>query len=194
MLRRFWWLVPLALCAGLYAPTLTNGFLADDYTYLVSLGWWAQDGELTKRVLANFTAGIDAGSYYYRPLPIASFALNFAAGGADPVGWRSVNLALHLACGALVAALAAGLAARADARAAFGAATAAAIFLFSPASPEVVAWVSGRFDSLALVFMLLSLVWFLRAHRWNDRYGIAGLVAAARAGAGTRHRASGRHS
>ncbi len=178
MLRRFWWLVPLAFCAALYAPTLTNGFLADDYTYLVSLGWWADGGELTSRVLANFTAGIDAGSYYYRPLPITSFALNFAAGGADPVGWRAVNLVLHLACGGLVAALAAGLGARGDARAAFGAATAAAIFLLSPASPEVVAWVSGRFDSLALFFMLLALTGFLRSARWNDRYGIGGLAAA----------------
>jgi hypothetical protein len=178
MLRRLWWLLPLALCAGVYAPTLTNGFLADDYTYLVSLGWWADDGELLQRVLRNFIAGIDAGSFYYRPLPIASFALNFLAGGADPVGWRSVNLVLHLACGALVAALAAGLAARLDARAALGAATAAAVFALSPAGPEVVAWVSGRFDSLALFFMLLALAGFQRSARWNDGYGIGGLAAA----------------
>jgi hypothetical protein len=178
MLRHFWRLVPFALCAGLYAPTLTNGFLADDYNYLVALGWWAESGELTIGVLRTFAAGLDAGSYFYRPLPITSFALNFAASGADPIGWRSINLVLHLACGGLVAALAAGLAARPDARAAFGAATAAAIFLLSPASPEVVAWVSGRFDSLALFFMLLALAGFQRSTRWNDRYGIGGLVAA----------------
>jgi len=104
MLQRSWWLLPLALCALLYAATLSDGFLADDYTYLVSLSWWADDGQTLARVLANFGAGIDAGSHYYRPLPIASFALNFAAGGADPAGWRGVNLALHLACGALLAA------------------------------------------------------------------------------------------
>jgi hypothetical protein len=182
MLQRSWWLLPLALCALLYATTLSDGFLADDYTYLVSLSWWADDGRMLARVLANFGAGIDAGSHYYRPLPIASFALNFLAGGADPVGWRGVNLALHLACGALLAAVVASLARRdgapADARVRFGAATAAAVFVLSPASPEVAAWVSGRFDSLALVFMLVSLLGLVRSARWNDRWGLLGLAAA----------------
>jgi len=182
MLRRYWWLLPLALCAALYAPTLTNGFLADDYTYLVSLGWWAEDGEVMARVLANFVGGIDAGSYYYRPLPIATFALNFAAGGADPVGWRSVNLGLHLACAAALAAIAAGFGRRpgapVEARVAFGAAVAAAIFALSPAAPEVAAWVSGRFDALALFFMLVALLCFQRSARWNDRPGLGGLAAA----------------
>jgi len=182
MLRRYSWLLPLALCAALYAPTLAGGFLADDYTYLVSLGWWAEDGEATARVLANFVGGIDAGSHYYRPLPIASFALNFAAGGADPAGWRGVNLLLHLACAAALAAIAAGCGARtgapAAARVAFGAAVAAAIFALSPAGPEVAAWVSGRFDALALFFTLLSLLCFQRSARWNDGYGLGGLALA----------------
>ena len=182
MLRRYGWWLPVALCAALYAPTLAGGFLADDYTYLVSLGWWAEDGETAARVLANFVGGIDAGSHYYRPLPIASFALNFAAGGADPAGWRGVNLLLHLACAAALAAIAARPGARADApgaaRVAFGAAVAAAIFALSPAGPEVAAWVSGRFDALALFFMLLSLLCFQRSARWSDGYGLGALALA----------------
>jgi len=178
MLRRVPWLLLLALAAALYAPTLTTGFLADDYNYLVLLGWWAQDGEVTARVLHNFGVGLDAASNFYRPLPVLSFALNHAVAGATPIGWRLVNLVAHLACGSLLAALTAGLAARQNARTALGAAIAAGVFLLSPAGPEVVAWVSGRFDALALFFMLLALACFERSERWSDRYGIAGLAAA----------------
>ena len=170
--------MPVALTAAIYAPTLTTGFLGDDYTFLVSLDWWAESGEVPTRVLHNFVAGIDAASQNsYRPLPVASFALNFAV-GTDPVGWRAVNLALHLACGALLVALTTGLAARPHTRSIFGAVIAGAIFLLSPASPEVGAWVAGRFDSIALLFMLLALLLFARSVRWNDCYGLAGLGAA----------------
>ena len=44
-----------------------------------------------------------------RPLVNASFALNYAAGGLDPTGYRLVNVALHAACALLVFGLAAGL-------------------------------------------------------------------------------------
>jgi hypothetical protein len=175
--RRPWWLLPLVLCAVLYAPTLTTGFLADDYTYLVSLGWWAENGEIAARVARNFVAGIEAESNYYRPITILTFALNFVAGGAEPFGWRLVNVVAHLVCGVLVAAIALRIADRNDARAAIGAAIAAGVFVLSPLSTEIGAWVSGRFDALATLFMLAALACFGRAQRWNDGWGIVALAA-----------------
>jgi len=103
MSRWLWPLLPLALALS-RMPNADDGFLADGTTLPRSLAWWAESGEVVPGS-RHFGAGI-APEPFYRPLPIASFALNFVAGGADPVGWRARQCCPPSRCGALIAALA----------------------------------------------------------------------------------------
>ena len=94
----------------------------------------------------------DAGStVHYRPLWSASFAINYALGGLNPVGYHLVNLAFHVGSAYLlflivnamgggdVAALATGM-----------------IFLVHPFNSEVVNYITARSSVMCSFFYLLS--------------------------------------
>lgn len=89
----------------------------------------------------------------YRPLTTFTFALNYAAGGLSPFGYRLVNVLLHAACCALVWLLAFRL--FADRRIA---AAAAILFAVHPVHCEAVAQVVGRAEVLAALFLLAGLL------------------------------------
>lgn len=89
-----WWRMGLIVIAGLvaYANSLSGPFVFDDRATIIenaSIRDWssphvfAADREIP-------TAG--------RPLVNISHAINYAAGGVDPVGYHVVNLGIHLAC------------------------------------------------------------------------------------------------
>ena len=173
-------LAPFAACALVYWPTLSGALLSDDYAVLAAVSDWSREGHLLQALLSKFHAGLDSPSFYYRPLSMASFGANFALSGAYPLGWRLTNLALHLASGALVFAIARRFSLEDGSEPSnIGPAIAAAVFLLFPTSPEAVAWVSGRYDLLALLFMLATLAFFQRATRWYDALGAAALLTAA---------------
>ena len=178
LLRWLLFLGPLAACIAFYAPTLSGAFLSDDYAVIGALATWAGEGGLGHALLSKFYSGLDAPSNYYRPLSMLSFGVNFVLAGAEPLSWRLVNLSLHLASGALVFAIARHLLGDAK-RSDWAPAAASTLFLFFPTSAEAVAWVSGRYDLLALFFSLASLACFLRAARWSDRWGVMSLIASA---------------
>jgi hypothetical protein len=173
-------LAPFAACALVYWPTLSGALLSDDYAVLAAVSDWSREGHLLRALLAKFHSGLDSPSFYYRPLSMASFGANFALSGAYPLGWRLTNLALHLLSGALVFAIARRFSVEDGSEPSnIGPAIAAAVFLLFPTSPEAVAWVSGRYDLLALLFMLATLAFFQRAARWYDALGAAALLTAA---------------
>ena len=173
-------LAALVACTLAYLPTLDGGFLSDDYSVLGALYAWAGEQRLVATLLAKFGQGLDAPSHYYRPLPMMSFAANYVLAGAHPLPWRLTNLGIHLASGALVFAIAMRLReSDATQRPIIGPMFAAAVFLAFPTNIEAVAWVSGRYDLLALTFMLATVACFQRSQSWRDGWGIAGLVAAA---------------
>ena len=158
-------LAPFAACALIYLPTLSGALLSDDYAVLAALSDWSQERHLLLALVSKFYSGLDSPSFYYRPLSMASFGFNFVLAGADPFVWRLTNLALHLASGALVFAIARSFLIESVDRSNTGPAIAAAVFLLFPTSPEAVAWVSGRYDLLALLFILATVAFFQRAAR-----------------------------
>ena len=173
-------LAPFAACALVYLPTLSGALLSDDYAVLAAVSDWSREGHLLQALLSKFHSGLDSPSFYYRPLSMASFGVNFALSGAYPLGWRLTNLVLHLLSGALVFAIARRFSVEDGSEPSnIGPAIAAAVFLLFPTSPEAVAWVSGRYDLLALLFMLATLAFFQRAARWYDALGAAALLTAA---------------
>ncbi|HVN39786.1 MAG TPA: hypothetical protein VMW19_16610 [Myxococcota bacterium] len=90
-----------------------------------------------------------------RPVVNASFALNYAAGGLDPRGYRAVNLALHVACAWLVFRLLRdALCARGEASPYGVALAAAAVFAAHPLASECIDYVTQRSELLVSLFLL----------------------------------------
>jgi protein O-mannosyl-transferase len=147
-------LVALALLA--HGRSLSSEFIVDDFPLILNnpliespIDW---RGIFTTDYFRNPEKAI-----LYRPLVIASFALNRAALGADPLGYHAVNVALHLLNTALVA-LAVHLLVRRR-RLAF---LAAAIFAFHPLHTEAIGCVFARTELLAALAQLGALVCWLR--------------------------------
>jgi Flp pilus assembly protein TadD len=103
-----------------------------------------------------------------RPVANVSFALNFFFNGYNVVGYRLINIVVHILSGFAVYALAAvtlGLAGGLrDARhAPLIAAAAAALWMVHPLHTQSVAYIVQRMTSLATLFFLLSLVCYAHA-------------------------------
>jgi hypothetical protein len=170
--------VPAAAALALYAPVLATGFLGDDFGLLHAFDD-CEGGLATLRCVGQmFVTGVGPPSNQYRPLTMATFALN-AAFGAAPFGWHLVNIALHAANAALVALLAWQLAGEDTGRARAAALMAGWLFAWLPFAVEPAAWIAARFDGLALLWMLAAACAFLRSATWRDGYGALSLGATA---------------
>ena len=78
-----------------YLPSLTGDFLFDDLSEIVG-------NPAIRELWPPWRSMFQGGELPHRPLPYYSFAINYAAGGADPFGYRVVNLAIHLVNGWLL--------------------------------------------------------------------------------------------
>jgi Tfp pilus assembly protein PilF len=94
---------------------------------------------------------------YYRPLVAISFILNSIFFGPGPFGYHLVNIILHFGVGCLLYLFLtrklAGL---------FAPFAAAIIFLVHPLHAQVVTYISGRADSLSALFIMSSLIFFIK--------------------------------
>ncbi len=141
------WSVLLVLgTLALYWRAPLLGFAGDDALVLYHL---KRLGGIFQPA-AYFTA-LDFFSYY-RPLGFLSFAADAALWSFRPAGFHVTNVVLHAVNGLLVFALARRvLTVRASA-------LAAALFIAHPSNQEAVYWISARFDLLATLFVLTTVL------------------------------------
>lgn len=145
-----WWRWALLLTAVLFLPYLSFPFLADDYPHILHARALTWSG-----IPALFT--VPAPDRFFRPLGYLSYALDSQWAGLSPATWRLAALAVHLANAFLVYLLCREL--RFPALPAlFG----ALLFTVHGTRPEAVTWVSARFDLLAVLFGLATLLFVLR--------------------------------
>ena len=148
--------VLLALFAAaflIYGPTLHYPFIFDDtqnitdnYRIWKLEGLWPPEGT--------------------RYMGYLSFALNYAAGGLDPWGYRLVNVLIHITNGVFVYLLVTTLWRAAGGKGEEGghiAFLAALLFVCHPVQTQAVVYVTQRFASLATFFYLISVVFYLKA-------------------------------
>jgi tetratricopeptide (TPR) repeat protein len=153
-----------------YYGALGNPFVYDDHHAILE-NEFIQD----RRHLSRFFAGelTTSGAFrgHIRPLPMLSLYLNHAAGGVDPVGYRLVNLLLHLLCGLcaydvlrrLLLGLRLGPTRTLDEGGArTGAFLAASFFVLHPVSSLSVLLVWKRTTLFAALFFLGAVACFLR--------------------------------
>lgn len=101
-----------------------------------------------------------------RGLTMATFALNYAAGGVNTTGYHAVNIAIHIINTALVYLLllyTLRLVSMGEASARRLAALAALLFAVHPMQTQAVTYIVQRMESLASLFYVLALLLFIRA-------------------------------
>lgn len=136
-----------ALAALVMAPIVGAGFHPEDS------GWLAL-ARLSTSPWPLLTHNIDF-VYFYRPLPLLLWWLSAHAFGANPMWHNALDVLLH----ALNAALACLLAARVAGRTSAGVVS-GILFASLPAGAGTAAWMSDRFDPVALGFALAALLAF----------------------------------
>ncbi|MBI3775656.1 MAG: glycosyltransferase family 39 protein [Gammaproteobacteria bacterium] len=174
-LRRVSWLVALLAAVLVYANSLHGEFILDDRFMIednprmhswqfvpeyFSEGVWHNSG------LSDLS---EISALYYRPLHLLLMRITNAAFGANTFGYHVVNLLLFLANISLVYFLARQLLERTGQRDDLAASAAALIFAVHPTHTESVSWISGATDPLAFIFVLASVLFYLRSletDRW----------------------------
>ena len=146
----------LTACVLCYANSLGGSFHYDDFHSIVD-----NPGiRSLARVPAFFSDpslfSSDAAKGMYRPILLTTFALNYAVGGYDTVGYRLVNLILHMACAVLVWRLALHMLGNHSTALVCGLA-----FAVHPLGTEPVNYISSRSELLVAAFYLSALLTYL---------------------------------
>jgi tetratricopeptide (TPR) repeat protein len=142
-----------------YSETLANGFVIDDRPFVQQNPVIRDLGNTPQMFTSGFWESTSASvRVLYRPLVTLSYALNYAVGGLDPLGYHLVNVLLHVANTLLLFAIV-YLVSR---RTLFAGAV-AAVFGVHPIGTESVAWVAQRSELMAAFFALGALVLYILA-------------------------------
>lgn len=155
-------LAVFVFASALYLPSLRNGFVWDDVPLVENPDIRTLDWPTVKRVFStNYWQATEVTSGLYRPITALSLHADYQLHGSKPAGFHLTNVLINAAASALVFLV------LLEMFSAFGMALIAALFFAAfPMHTENVAWVSGRTDLIATLFMLASL--WCYAH-WRNR-------------------------
>ena len=137
-------------CATLiaYWPALSAGFIWDDDVMLTS-------NPLVKADDGLYRMWFTFESVDYWPVTGSSFWLEWRLWGMRALGYHLSNVLQHIASALLVWLVLHQLSIP-------GAWIAACLFALHPVNVESVAWITQRKNTLSQIFLLLSIVWFIR--------------------------------
>jgi 4-amino-4-deoxy-L-arabinose transferase-like glycosyltransferase len=171
--RRVWVAASLLamVTAGTFLSGLDGAFVLDDTPRIVrneeiKTPW---DIEAVRRAL-------ESEDYANRPVPFYTIALSYALGGLNPVGYRLLNILVHvIAALALMGVVRRTIANHLEVswlrpRATGLAFTAAVLWAVHPIQTQSVTYICQRFESMMGMFVLLGFYCFIRsldAHRPN---------------------------
>ena len=132
-----------------YLPSINGGFVLDDGLLL------------TENKIINASDGLHriwstTESVDYWPATNTTFWIEWRLWGMHPAGYHVTNLILHMAESLLIWLILRKLSIP-------GAFLAALIFAVHPVNVESVAWIAQRKDLTAMLFFLLSILWYLKA-------------------------------
>lgn len=146
-------LLILAFTFILFSPSLSNGFVNwdDDVNLLENEQVRSLSGENIKNIFSSDVIG------NYNPLPILTFAIEYAIVGYEPFLYHLDNLLLHLLVVFLVYHLTLKL--KVDRIVAI---LSALLFAIHPMRVESVAWVTERKDVLFAAFFFAALIYYIK--------------------------------
>ncbi len=173
-------LLILAACLLAYAPVLRGKFLWDDL-YLVGANPFFKSPRFILEVFRHYLF-LDSFSLYYRPVQNLSYILDYAVWNRNEFGYHLSNILFHAACAFLLFLLVRRCLRAMPPEGAsplFIDATAFSVGLLWAVHPihnAAVAYVSGRADSIAMMFALAG--WLLFSNEISGWRRTAALVLA----------------
>ena len=157
------WLVSFLLACLtiiIFGNTLKNGFVYDDSAYVVNNYHIRNFSYFPSYFtsLQTYQSTAAEGQFkVYRPLVTATFAIDYAIWGLNPMGYHLTNILLHWLVSVVVYIFFAMLFANP-----LVAMISAVFFLIHPVQVEAVSWISGRGNMLYALFTLLTLIEWIR--------------------------------
>ena len=150
------WKLLVVIGVLVYLPVLKNGFVWDDFHFIVENRIVGDPRQWGRLFVTNSTAGAGLVDSYYRPITSLSWGVDLVVWGADnPWGLHLVSVLIHAAAGVGLFGLLKlmGLPARV-------AWWMAVVFLVHPTSVQAVAFIAARGEMLYTLLLLGSLVEF----------------------------------
>ena len=145
-----------------YLNSLHNPFVSDDRVIILEQFQFRESGVSGDLFRSDLFGKSPVQGSYFRPLTLLTFALNYRLARENPLGYRAVNIALHLLVVALMFLLLSRLAERWVAI--FG----ALVYALHPVHVQAVSYISSRSD---LLYTILALACLLLWHKGNDARG-----------------------
>ena len=154
-----------SLAALCYLPTALHlGYAWDDWQLFIN----NPTLRLPETIWEGLTQPILPGTTYFRPIPLATLALEFFTHGVDPYLSHAVNLSIHTANTLLVGLIAVYLTrSMASWERPWRIFLAGLLYGLHPTLVEPVGWVAGRFDLLVTLFCLLTIWGYLALSGWK---------------------------
>lgn len=140
-----------ALAVGVYLNSLENGFALDDVAMVAENEQVHGIAQLPDAISGPYWMTGPSELGMYRPVTLATFAVDWELWGGDPIGFHLTNIVLHAAATGLVFLLLLQLGVIVP-----GAMAGAAIFALHPVHVEAVANIVGRAEVLATLFFLAA--------------------------------------
>jgi Tfp pilus assembly protein PilF len=173
------WLAPLSIVAAgaiAYGDSLRDAFVYDDRLSLVDNPAIRHLGSIGQVL----SPAHEAATLQGRPFLSLTFAINYALGGLDPLGYHLVNLAIHVLAGVCLYSLGRRFTG-------MGAAWAVALlWTVHPLQTESVTYIVQRAESLMGLCYLATILCYCRFAETGRRRWAAGAVACCLAGVGTK--------
>lgn len=156
-----------------YSNSLLNGFVWDDSQIVVNNPINRDLANIRQVLFGADVAYVDDLTNYYRPLNRLTYMIEYPLFGLNPQGYHLVNILIHAANVLLLFLL--GLRLFREPQAAFASAM---LFAVHPINAEAVNFISGRNNALTTLFILLSVLTFIKGERTKEFYHfiLAGLA------------------
>lgn len=160
----------ILLPALVYLNSLPNSFHYDDASYIVG-NRYIHNLKYIPHFFVSPRLISDIPLSGFRPLTMTTFALNYAAGGANPFGYHLVNVIIHVLNTLLVFGVALGLARMFMFRIPYQrnmALAVAAVFACHPLNTQSVNYISARSTLLVGGFSLLCMFLYIKMYEAQD--------------------------
>jgi tetratricopeptide (TPR) repeat protein len=140
-----------------YSNSLNNEFVWDDRLLIVDNQAIQDLRNIPTLFTKNIAFGTSNDSNYYRPLQTLSYALNFAIWKLDRRAYHLTNIVIHILAAMLLFYLVQLLFSNQAVSL-----LSALLFISHPIHTSAVAYISGRADPLVALFILCSVIFYIR--------------------------------
>lgn len=149
------WIVVIILVIGLvHIRSLTNGFVWDDYDFIVNWTQLHQFPATWTEVLTNLPEGH---GHAFRPIRSIYYGVSFLMWGLNPIGYHLQAMIVHIVTSLIIYAL---VATQTNNKR-FGI-IAGLLFGLHPINSEAVLWITASFDTIGNLLFWITILLYIR--------------------------------